>query len=201
MGKDSRIERYHDRGERINGHNAERYGYPLYSLYSTRRILSKEQNIEVTDEDGNVLYLSSSKPMSFLDKTVITDADGKETAHFERKAGSIRERHILTMSSGMEILMEKEPLHLVKEITNIRHLNWQIRGNMRRLNFDIVDIYGQPIAVIGQKRLSKDDKYSIDIYQDESSEIVACVLIILMHIVRDRNIKIASKIVRKQGIR
>ena len=179
----------------------ERYGYPLYSLSATRRVLSQKQQIEVTDDDGNVLYRSESKPMSPVDKTVITDAYCKEIARFERKAGSIRERHILTMSSGMELLLEKEPLHLIKEITNIRKLNWQLRGDVRRLDFDIVDIYGQVIAVIGHKRLSKDDKYCIDIYQDESSDVVACVLIVLMHLVRDRNIKNATKIVKAGKIR
>ena len=179
----------------------ERYGYPLYSLYSTRKVLSQKQQIRVEDEDGNVLYRSESKPLSPVDKTVITDAEGKETARFERKAGSMRERHILTMSSGMELLLEKEPLHLIKEITNIRNVNWQLRGDVRRLDFDIVDMYGQVIAVIGHRRFSKDDKYCIDIYQDESSDVVVCVLIILMHLVRDRNIKNASKIAKAGRIK
>ena len=105
------------------------------------------------------------------------------------------------MSSGMELLLEKEPLHLIKEITNIRNVNWQLRGDVRRLDFDIVDMYGQVIAVIGHRRFSKDDKYCIDIYQDESSDVVVCVLIILMHLVRDRNIKNASKIAKAGRIK
>ena len=199
MSKDSKIERYHGKGVGLNEKNIEKYGYPLYSWYSSRKVLSASQRIEVTDGEDHVLYMSESKPLSLLDKTVITDADGREVARFERKAGSIVEKHILTMSSGMELLLEKEPLHIIKEITNIRHLEWKLRGNVGRLNFDVVDIYGQPVAVIGQKRISKDDKYSIDIYQDESADVVACILIFLMHIVRDRNIKGVSKAVKSAG--
>ena len=162
-------------------------------------MLSASQRIEVTDEEGKVLYISESKPMSLLDKTVITDADGHEVAHFERKAGSLKEAHILTMSSGMQLLLEKEPFHIIKEITNIRHLDWKLRGNVGRLNFDVVDIYGQVVAAIGQKRISKDDKYSIDIYQDDSADVVACILIFLMHIVRDRNIKSVTDTVKSVG--
>ena len=199
MSRNSKIERYHGQGEGVNEKNIERYGYPKYSLYSTRRILSRKQQIEVTDEDGNVLYMSESEPMILLDKTLITDADGNEVARFERRPNVIREKHVLTMSSGMELLLEKEPLHIIKEITNIKKLDWQLKGNVGRLNFEIVDIFGQVVAVIGQKRVSKDDKYSIDIYQDECADVVACILIILMHIVRDRNIKGAAKALKKAG--
>ena len=196
MSSVAKLVRFHDRGEAVNETVIEKYGYPLHSLYSTRRVISQKQEITVTDEEGRVLYRAESKPLSLLDKTKITDADGKVIARFERKKGSLMEKHILTMSSGMELMLEKEPFHLIKEITNIRNLNWQLRGNIKRLNFEMVDIYGQPVAVIGQKFVSREDKYSIDIYQDECEDVVACMLIILMHIVRDRNIKSTTKAVR-----
>ena len=80
MSTGSRLEPFHDRGEAVNETVIERYGYPLHSLYSTRRVISQKQEITVTDEEGNMLYRAKSKPLSLVDKTKITDADGKVIA-------------------------------------------------------------------------------------------------------------------------
>ena len=55
-------------------------GTPLHSLYSTRRVISQKQEITVMDEEGHVLYRAKSKPLSLVDKTKITDADGNVIA-------------------------------------------------------------------------------------------------------------------------
>ena len=153
----------------------------------------------MTDEAGEVLYKSEST-VSLLDKTDIMNKSGDVIAHFERKKYSIRERHILTMvESGMEILLEKETFHLIKEITNIKQLEWQLRGNIQRLNFEIFDKDKNIVAVISQKVFAKHDKYSIDIYQSESEDVIASILIILIHIVRDRNIVNSKSITKMVG--
>ena len=92
MSTGSRLEHFHDRGEAVNETVIERYGYPLHSLYSTRRVISQKQEITVTDEEDHVLYRAKSK---------ITDADGNVIARFERKKGSLREKHILYCYVGV----------------------------------------------------------------------------------------------------
>ena len=199
MGEDSKIERYHAAGEEPNINTIEEFGKPDHSLYATRKNLTKNPYIEVTDEAGEVLYKSEST-VSLLDKTDIMNKSGDVIAHFERKKYSIRERHILTMvESGMEILLEKETFHLIKEITNIKQLEWQLRGNIQRLNFEIFDKDKNIVAVISQKVFAKHDKYSIDIYQSESEDVIASILIILIHIVRDRNIVNSKSITKMVG--
>ena len=195
MKPEAKFEFFHDQGEEPGKKTIEKFGMPVHSLYATRDVISKNQEIDVFDDEGNVLYKSVSK-VSFLDKTDITDGSGNPVAHFERKKLSLRERHILTMENGMEILLEKELMHLIKEVTNIRQLEWQIKGYVHRLNFQLVDKDENIVAAIGQRMIAKKEKYSIDVYQTESEDVIACILILLIHIVRDRNIKDTRKITK-----
>jgi len=82
--------------------------------------------------------------------------------------------------------MSNELLHLIKDITNINGLGWQLRGNVIGLNFALFDENGEVIAVIGQKLFSLHDKYCIDIYQPEHEEKVIAILVTLQHMMRDR---------------
>ena len=202
MGTESKIEHYHGAGEAPNINVVNRYGAPVRSLYATRNVLSVGQEITITDDDNNTVYRSVSKPVSVLDKTEITDGTGKPIAHFNRKKYSLRERHILTMGNGMEILLEKEVMHIVREVTNIteltntKELSWQIRGSKQRLNFEILDSDKRAVAIVSQKVISKHEKYCIDIYDADAVDIICSVMIILMHIIRDRNLVSSRKIIK-----
>ncbi len=54
-------------------------------------------------------------------------------------------------------------MHIIKDVTNIVGLGWQLRGNILGLNFELYDENGEVIAVIAQKMFSIHDKYCIDI--------------------------------------
>ena len=90
------------------------------------------------------------------------------------------------MISGLTFELSNELFHLIKDVTNIEGLGWQLRGNILGLNFELYDKVGNVVAVIGQKMFSIHDKYCIDIYQGEYEEIVVAILIALQHMIRDR---------------
>ncbi len=86
----------------------------------------------------------------------------------------------------MEFQISNELFHIIKDVTNIEGLGWQLRGNILALNFELYDSVGNIVAVIGQKMLSIHDKYCIDVYQREFEEIIVTILITLQHMIRDR---------------
>ena len=90
------------------------------------------------------------------------------------------------MADGTYFELSNELFHLVKDITNLEGLGWQLRGNIFGLNFELYDGNEQIIAVIGQKMLSIHDKYCMDIYQPEHEQKVVAILITLQHMIRDR---------------
>ena len=90
------------------------------------------------------------------------------------------------MADGLQFELSNEVLHIIKDITNIEGLGWQLQGNILGLNFELYDQNGSIIAVIGQKMLSIHDKYCIDIYRREYEEIVVAILVTLQHMIRDR---------------
>lgn len=186
MGVFSKIHRFHEAGEDANVNNVENFGVPAYSLFTTTKILSLHHHIDVTDSNENVVYQAESKFLSLHDKTDISTASGEHVAHMERKILTLHQRHFITMADGKAFELSNELFHIVKDITNIEGLGWQLRGNILGLNFELYDENDSVIAVIGQKMLSVHDKWCIDIYKKEHEQIVVAILITLQHMIKDR---------------
>jgi uncharacterized protein YxjI len=192
MGVFSNVHRYREAGEAVNVHHAERFGQPARSLFTSSQVMTLHHRIEITDAEEKVVYRAESKFPSLHDKTDLYDADDRLVAHMERKFLSFHERHFITMDDGTRFEMSNELFHLIKDITNIEGLGWQLRGNILGLNFELYDKDGSVIAVIGQKMLSIHDKYCIDIYKREYEKIVVAILVTLQHMIKDRENAAAS---------
>lgn len=186
MGVMSKYHRYREAGEAANVNNVERFGEPVRSLFTTKKVFTLHRHIDITDDQGRVVYQANTKFPSLHDKTDVTDAEGRQVAHIERKLLTIHERHFVSMADGTSFEIANELFHLIKDITNIEGLGWQLRGNIGGLNFQLYDRNGDVLAVIGQKMFSIHDKYCIDIYQPEHEQKVVAILVTLQHMIRDR---------------
>ncbi len=192
MGEYSKVHRFHAAGEDANIYNVENYGVPAYSLFTSTKVFTLHHHIDITDANENIVYQARSKVISLHDKTDVMRASGEQVAHIERKLISLHERHFITMADGLQFELSNELFHLIKDITNIEGLGWQLKGNILGLNFELRDAEGNIIAVIGQKMLSIHDKYCVDIYRKECEEIVVAILVTLQHMIRDRNAAASS---------
>ena len=186
MGTFSKHHRFREAGQAANVHNLERFGAPARSLFTSTKVLTLHHKITITDAEENVVYRAESKFFSLRDKTDIFDAADNLVAHIERKIFTIRQRHFVSMADGTSFELSNELLHLIKAITNIEGLGWQLRGNILGLNFELYDQNDQIIAVIAQKMISLHDKYCIDIYRPEYEKTVVAILVTLQHMIRDR---------------
>ena len=186
MGVFSKYHRYREAGEAANVNNVARFGEPAYTLFTTSKVFTLHKHIDITDAQERVVYEANTKFPSLHDKTDVTDAHGNQVAHIERKVFTLHERHFVTMASGERFQISNELWHLVKDVTNIEELGWQLQGNIVGLNFELYDRDGSIIAVIGQKMFSIHDKYSIDIYKPELEPIVIAILVTLQHMIKDR---------------
>ena len=192
MGVFSKYHRYRDAGQAANVNNVERFGEPARSLFTSTKVFTLHHHIDITDEHESILYQANSKFLSLHDKTDVTDAAGKQIAHIERKIFTLHQRHFVTMEDGTQFQLSNELWHLVKDITNIEGLGWQLRGNIVGLNFELYDENGAIIANIGQKLLSIHDKYCIDIYQPDKEAKAIAILVTLQHMMNDRANSAAS---------
>ena len=186
MGVFSKYHRYREAGEAANVNNVARFGEPHHSLFTTSKVLTLHKHIDITDEQGHVVYESNTKFPSLHDKTDITTAHGEQVAHIERKIFTLHERHFVTMADGKSFQLSNEFFHLIKDITNMEGLGWQLRGNIAGMNFELYDEHEEIIAVISQKLISLHDKYCIDIYRPEYEREVVAILITLQHMIKDR---------------
>ena len=186
MGVFSKYHRFREAGEDANVVNVERFGQPARSLFTSTKVFTVHHHIDIVDDNENVVYQANSKVFSIHDKTDVTDAMGRQVAHIEKKFFSIHERHFVTMADGTKFELSNEVMHLVKDITNIVGLGWQLRGNIAGLNFELYDADGGIIALIGQKMFSLHDKYCIDIYRPEHEQTVIAILVTLQHMMSDR---------------
>ena len=186
MGVFSKVERFREAGEAANVNNVERFGEPARSLFTSTKVLTLHHRIEITDAEERVVYRAESKFPSLHDKTDLYDAEDRLVAHMERKFLSLHERHFITMADGTAFELSNEIFHLIKDITNIEGLGWQLQGNILGLNFELYDENGEVIAVIAQKLFSMHDKYCVDIYRPEHEQTVVAILITLQHMIQDR---------------
>ena len=186
MGVLSKYHRYREAGEAANVNNVERFGQPHHSLFTSTKVLSLKHRIEITDENEVVKYRTQSKVVSLHDRTEIYDANDRLVAKMWKKFLSLHERHFVQMADGTEFQLSNELWHIVKDVTNIEGLGWQLRGNIAGLNFELYDAAGNVIAVIGQKLFSIHDKYCVDIYQPDKEAIVVVILVTLQHMMADR---------------
>ncbi|MBR5948806.1 MAG: LURP-one-related family protein [Clostridia bacterium] len=186
MGVFSKYHRYREAGESANVNNVSRFGEPARSLFTSTKVFTLHHRITITDENEVPVYTAQTKFPSLHDKTDITDAQGNHVAHISRKLFTLHERHFVTMADGIQFQLSNEIWHIVKDITNIEGLDWQMRGNIIGLNFEIYDNDGSVIAVIGQKLFSLHDKYCIDIYRPECEPYVVAILVALQHMMKDR---------------
>ena len=192
MGVFSKYLRFREAGEQANVNNVERFGEPVRSLFTTSKVISLHRHTDITDEHEQVVYHAQTKFPSLHDKTDVLDASGNRVAHIERKLLTLHERHFVTMEDGTSFQISNELFHIVRDITNIEGLGWQLRGNIAALNFELYDEREQVIAVISQKFLSLHDKYCVDIYQPEHEQAVVAILVTLQHMIKDREARSSS---------
>ena len=186
MGVFSKFNRFHEAGEQANVNNVEQFGEPAKSLYTSSKVFSLHHRIEVVNDREEVVYRAESKAISLHDRTEIFDAEGNLVAKMWKKVLTLHERHFIEMADGTNFQLSNELWHLIKDVTNVEELGWQLRGNIMALNFQLYDADESVIAVIGQKMFSLHDKYCIDIYKPEHEQKVVAILITLQHMIRDR---------------
>ena len=192
MGIFSKYNRFHEAGQQANVNNVERFGEPAKSLYTSSKIFSLHHRIEVVDDAEQVVYRAESKVISLHDRTEIFDASDNLVAKMWKKIFTLHERHFIEMADGTNFQLSNELWHLIKDVTNVEELGWQLRGNIMALNFELYDADESVIAVIGQKMFSIHDKYCIDIYKPEHEQKVIAILITLQHMIRDRENRASS---------
>ena len=186
MGVFSKVHRFREAGESANVNNVERFGEPVRSLFTSSKLMTLHHRIEITDGAEAVVYRAETKFPSLHDKTEIYDAAGNHVAHMEKKIFTLHERHFVTMEDGTAFELSNELFHLVRDVTNIEGLGWQLQGNILGLNFELYDENGGVIAVISQKMFSLHDKYCVDIYRPAYEKTVVAILVTLQHMIRDR---------------
>ena len=192
MGVFSKYHRIREAGEEANVNNIERFGEPKRSLFTTSKVFTVHKHIDITDGEENVIYQADTKFWTLHDRTTITDAQGNQVAYIWKKILTLHERHFVEMADGTNFQLSNELWHIVKDITNIEGLGWQLRGNIMGLNFELYDDEGGIIATISQKMISLHDKYCIDLYQPEFEMICVAILITLQHMIKDREAASAS---------
>ena len=162
------------------------YGEPAYSLYTALKLTDPHRKISITDEQGNVKYYTKSSFVTIKGKTEVMDADGEIIANLEKKVVSLHEVRFITMADGRKITLSNELMHVVKDVTNIKELGWQLQGNLIGLTFNLIDEKGSPVATVGKKAISVRDKYCIDIYQPAQEQVVVAIVVQLEKMLEDR---------------
>ena len=147
------LQRYHSAGEKTDIRNYNDYGEPAKSLYTSRYLFSFHKDIDVTDDNDNLVYHSSSKLFS------------------------LHSIHYIDVVGGKSFELSKDLFRLLDMKFTIDELGWTLQGDFSNLNFVLYNNQERVIAVVGQKLFSMRDKYCIDLYDvNEEATVVAIVI-------------------------
>ena len=171
------VEGINEVAEDISRETVEDYGEPVYCLYTALELGELHRRIDITDDQNNVKYYTKSSIVAITGKTDIMDAEGNVIAHLEKRPVSLHEKHFITMADGRKFTLSNEIFHVVKDITNIEGLGWQLQGNIIGLNFNLLDENSEPVATVVKKAVSIHDKYQIGIYKPEHEQVVVAIVI------------------------
>jgi uncharacterized protein YxjI len=163
------------------------YGEPEYSLFTALQLGELHRRIDITDAKGSLKYYTQSSVFALKGKTDIMDAGGNIVAHLEKKPVSLHEKHFITMADGRSFTLSNEIFHIIKDITNIEGLGWQLQGNIIGLTFNLLDEHGRPVARVEKQAISVHDRYSIGIYQPDQEKTVAAIVIQLEKMIEARS--------------
>lgn len=165
----------------------EDYGEPEYSLFTALELGELHRRIDITDAKDSLKYYTQSSVFALKGKTDIMDAGGNIVAHLEKRPISLHEKHFITMADGRSFTLSNEIFHIIKDITNIEGLGWQLQGNIIGLTFNLLDEHGRPVARVEKQAISVHDKYSIGIYQPDQEETVVAIVIQLEKMLEARS--------------
>ena len=165
----------------------EDYGEPEYSLFTALQLGELHRRIDITDAKGGLKYYTQSSVFALKGKTDIMDDGGNIVAHLEKRPISLHEKHFITMADGRSFTLSNEIFHIIKDITSIEGLGWQLQDNIIGLTFNLLDEHGRPVARVEKQAISVHDKYSIGIYQPDQEEIVVAIVIQLEKMIEARS--------------
>ena len=165
----------------------EDYGEPEYSLFTALQLGDLHRRIDITDAKDSLKYYTQSSVFALKGKTDIMDAGGNIVAHLEKRPISLHEKHFITMADGRSFTLSNEIFHIIKDITNIEGLGWQLQGNIIGLTFNLLDEHGRPVARVEKQAISVHDKYSIGIYQPDQEETAVAIVIQLEKMIEARS--------------
>ena len=124
------LQRYHSAGEKTDIRNYNDYGEPAKSLYTSRYLFSFHKDIDVTDDNDNLVYHSSSKLFSFTNETTITDAQDRVVASIEKKLFSLHSIHYIDIVGGKSFELSKELFRFLDMKFTIDELGWTLQGDL-----------------------------------------------------------------------
>ena len=183
--KRMRSSRYHQAYDEVDELNMEEFGTPAKSLYTSSKILTLHNEINITDDNEYQVYQARSRVISLRDYTEVKTFDDRLVAKITRKIFTFHAVHYIEMTDGRQFTISRELWHIAKEIINLEELGWTINGHILHMNYYIKDQNDDLIAAVGEKAISLHDKFSIDIYQPEYEEEVVAIFITLLHMIQD----------------
>lgn len=154
--------------------------------------LSLRGKVEVTDQDGNVVY--SGKRSLFTGNLTLKDKDGKKLITIVEKGGIFGRRFIIKSGMFKTVAVMKQKISLINQKFRVKKLDWDIKGNFTAKEYQILK--GEtPIAEIKRAKLvALLETYVIEIHSEEDAASIIAVALVLNQILGEKKSKIVGKV-------
>ena len=146
----ARSSRYHETDTVSDERTIADFGMPVRTLYTSSKILTLHNQIDITDENEEPVYQSTTKFLSLHDRTQIYRANGGKVADISRKFFTLHEKHFIEMADGKSFTIASELWHIAKDIIHVEELGWTINGHILHMNYYISDRRGNVVGVVGE---------------------------------------------------
>lgn len=160
------------------------------------RILTLKDDFVVRDDSGNDLYHVNGRLLRIKDKWSIIDvSNGQEVLFVEQRLFAYtREYDLIQNGAQLATVRMQKPGHEMRregifEVSTRDGIEFQIRGDFKEWDFDIVDQYGRRLGHINKEFAIMHDYYVVDVAPGVDGPFMIALAVILDEAKEDRLIK------------
>lgn len=146
-------------------------------LYIKQKVFSWNEQFDIYDENGDVVFTVEGEFLSFGKKLHILDLEGYELAYIHQKLFTLMPKFLIYKGDEEVAEVEKVFSFFTQEYT-VHGFDWSVTGDFFAHEYEIDSPKGV-IACINKKWFTWGDTYEVDISDDEDIIMALCVVLVI----------------------
>ena len=139
------------------------------------------EKFDILDENWQVVYQATGSFFQIPKSFILKDRNGRVVSGVQKKVFSIFPQFKVEMKNGQTFWFKKG-LSFFGDRYRLTGFDYQVKGNMWDLNFQLLDDRNQVVAEISKEIFHLTDHYSIRVYDESIREMVLSLVVAIDYV-------------------